>query len=96
MLRKGQRVDDSHVGEGRWGRGLPTPRPQVSIAPIPHLCLRLTSRLWSWEALRRSEVVGVCSAEDMAADAVVVVRVWLLLMVMTSVLIGGFGFSGLR
>jgi hypothetical protein len=82
------------VSEGRRGRGLPTPRPRVSSAPIPHLCLRAASRLWSWEALRRSEVEEDCSEEDMA---VAVVRVWLLLMVMTTVPIdNGVCFSDLR
>jgi hypothetical protein len=82
------------VSEGRRGRGLPRPRPRVSSAPIPHLCLRAASRLWSWEALRRSEVEEDCSEEDMA---VAVVRVWLLLMVMTTVPIdNGVWFSDLR
>jgi hypothetical protein len=50
--------------------------------------------LWSWEALRRSEVEEDCSEEDMA---VAVVRVWLLLMVMTTVPIdNGVWFSDLR
>lgn len=65
---------------------------------MPHLCLRAASRLWSWEALRRSEVEEDCS-EDMVVVVVVVVRVWLLLltmMTMTTVPIGDLGNSDLR
>lgn len=90
-------VGDSYLSEGRRGRGLPSPRPRVSCGPIAHLCLRLASRLWSWAALRRSEVEEDWSEEDMVRDAVAVVRLCMvLLVVMTGVPIGGFGFSDLR
>ena len=78
---------------GRTGRGLPTPRPRVSIAPIAHLCLRAASRLWSWAWLRRSEVEEDWSEEDMA---VAVVRVYVLLVLMTMAPVGEFGFGDLR
>jgi hypothetical protein len=68
------KASGSYVSEGRRGRGLPTPRPRVSSAPIPHLCLRAASRLWSWAWLRRSEVEEDWSEEDMVRKAVAVVR----------------------
>lgn len=92
----GYKERGSYVSEGRRGRTLPTPRPRVSRAPIPHLCLRVASRFESREALRRSEVEEDCS-EDMMA----VVRVWLLLLLTMMVIaatvpIGDLGNSDLR
>lgn len=81
------------MSEGRRGRGLPTPRPRVSSAPIPHLCLRAASRLWSWAWLRRSEVEEDWSEEDMAREAVAVVRVLVLFGMMTMVPIRAYSWG---
>jgi hypothetical protein len=37
----------SRVSEGRRGRAWLRPRPRVSIAPMPHLCLCVASRFES-------------------------------------------------